>query len=159
MDDREFRNAMGMFATGITVISTEVANESYGMTANAFVSVSLDPKLVLVSIANKANILSEIRQSQKFAISFLASDQQSLSMKFAGQLKDSEPYPFGRLNTLPVINEALANITCKVYDEYVVGDHTIVIGEVTGMQLNEAEPLLFYKGKYREIKALEQVIS
>ena len=75
MDDRFFRNAMGKFATGITVVSTEVDGEAHGMTANAFVSVSLTPKLVLVSIDKRARMLPLIQQSKKFAVSFLSADQ------------------------------------------------------------------------------------
>jgi flavin reductase (DIM6/NTAB) family NADH-FMN oxidoreductase RutF len=152
MDDRQFRNAMGTFVTGITIITTEVENEVYGMTANAFTSVSLDPKLILVAISNNAKMLSHIQHAKKFAVSFLASDQIAQSMHFAGQIKYAEPYEFARLNSHPVINDALANITCNVYSEFVAGDHTLFIGEVTDICLNEGDPLLFYQGKYRELK-------
>lgn len=155
MEDHQFRNAMGNFATGITVITTVVENEVYGMTANAFTSVSLDPKLVLISIANKAKMLTHIQQSKKFAVNFLASDQRAVSMQFAGQIKDAKPYEFDWFNSHPVIKDALANITCSVKSEYVAGDHTLLIGEVTYFQLKDGEPLLFYQGKYHELKHVE----
>src|SRR3954463_1392190 len=88
MDDRQFRTAMGKFATGVTVIATDVDGDVHGMTANAFMSVSLDPKLVVISIGEKARILEKIKQSKTFSVNILAADQQELSMIFAGQLKD-----------------------------------------------------------------------
>ncbi len=151
MDERQFRNAMGNFATGITVVTTEFEKEIHGMTVNSFTSVSLDPKLVLVSIANTSKMLHYIRQSRAFSVSFLAADQQEISKQFAGQKKDGTPYEFGRFNSQPIIDNALANITCDLYKEYVVGDHTLFIGEVTDFRLNEGEPILYYQGKYREL--------
>lgn len=156
MDDRLFRDTMGKFATGVTVITTEYENESVGMTANAFVSVSLDPKLILISVANKARTLGYIQKSKKFAISFLSDKQKEESMIFAGQLKDKTTFEFSEFNHMPVIKDALANITCNLYAEYKAGDHTLFLGEVTDINLAEGDPLLFFQGKYREIKALEE---
>ncbi|WP_342431445.1 flavin reductase family protein [Neobacillus sp. FSL H8-0543] len=151
MDDRFFRNAMGKFATGITVVTTEVNSEPHGMTANAFVSVSLTPKLVLVSIDKRAKILSKIQDSKKFAISFLSADQEAESMRFAGQLKEDIPYSFDRFGELPVIKGALANMSCNLYNEVEAGDHILFIGEVTDLQVNEGDPLLYFGGKYRTL--------
>ncbi|MDQ0200161.1 flavin reductase family protein [Neobacillus ginsengisoli] len=155
MDDRFFRNAMGKFATGITVVSTEVKGEAHGMTANAFVSVSLNPKLILVSIDKRAKMLGLIQESKKFAVSFLAGNQQAESMRFAGQLKGDTPYSFEQFNELPVIQDALANITCTLYNEVEAGDHVLFIGEVTDLKVSEGDPLLYYQGKYRELTAIE----
>lgn len=153
MDERQFRNAMGNFATGITVITTEVENEVHGITVNSFTSISLEPKLVLISIANTAKMLSHIQQSKKFTVSFLGADQENISMQFAGQIKDATPYEFQYFNSQPTIKDALANITCNVYAEYPAGDHTIFIGEVTDFRLNEdsEEPIVYYRGKYRKL--------
>jgi flavin reductase (DIM6/NTAB) family NADH-FMN oxidoreductase RutF len=151
MDDRFFRNAMGKFATGITVVTTEVNSEPHGMTANAFVSVSLNPKLVLVSIDKRAKILSKIQDSKKFAVSFLSADQETESMRFAGQLKEDSPYQFERFGELPVIKGALANMSCNLYNEVEAGDHILFIGEVTDLQVNEGDPLLYFGGKYRTL--------
>ena len=86
MDDRQFRQAMGKFATGVTVITTEVEGEVHGMTANAFMSVSLEPKLVVISIGERAQMLKKIKTSKKFAVNILSGEQQDYSMIFAGQL-------------------------------------------------------------------------
>lgn len=152
MDDRKFRNAMGNFATGVTVITTEVNGDIHGMTANAFMSVSLDPKLVVISIDARAKILDKIRESKRYAVNILSREQQDISMKFAGQLKEEKEVSFDQLNGLPVVKGALTQVTCEVVGEHVEGDHTLFIGKVTAIHLEENEPLLFFNGKYRTLK-------
>lgn len=158
MDDRQFRSAMGKFATGVTVITTEVEGEVHGMTANAFMSVSLDPKLVVVSIGEKAKILNKIKESQIFTVNILAADQQELSMIFAGQLKEQKEVDFIRLDGKPVLAGAVAQIACEVSAEHVEGDHTLFIGKVTDIHLEDAEPLIFYSGRYRSLTE-EKVVT
>ena len=151
MDDRQFRTAMGKFATGVTVIATDVDGDVHGMTANAFMSVSLDPKLVVISIGEKARILEKIKQSKTFSVNILAANQQELSMIFAGQLKEHREVIFDRLDGKPVLAGAVAQIACEVSAEHVEGDHTLFIGRVTDIQLEDAEPLIFYSGRYRSL--------
>lgn len=158
MDDRKFRTAMGKFATGVTVIATEVDGDVHGMTANAFMSVSLDPKLVVVSIGEKAKILSKINESKIFTVNILAADQQELSMIFAGQLKEHKGVTFERLDGKPVLAGAVAQIACEVSAEHIEGDHTLFIGKVTDIHLEDAEPLVFYSGKYRALTE-EKLVS
>src|SRR5690625_2516705 len=152
---REYRKAMGKFATGVTVITTNDDNGAHGMTANAFMSVSLDPKLVTISIGNQANMLSKIRASGQYAISFLSDQQQDISMHFAGQKRKKNGIDFGYIQGVPVIKEALANVVCDVYREVVVGDHTLFIGRVIDYVVTDGEPLTFYIGKYGAIKENE----
>ncbi|WP_144549149.1 flavin reductase family protein [Bacillus sp. X1(2014)] len=151
MDDRLFRTAMGKFATGVTVIATDVEGDVHGMTANAFMSVSLSPKLVVISIGEKAKILEKIKLSQAFSVNILAADQQELSMIFAGQVKEPREVSFDRLDGKPVLAGAVAQIACEVFAEHVEGDHTLFIGKVTDIKLEDAEPLLFYSGRYRTL--------
>ncbi|WP_066250682.1 flavin reductase family protein [Neobacillus drentensis] len=157
MDDRQFRSAMGKFATGVTVITTEVEGEIHGMTANAFMSVSLDPKLVVISIGEKAKILNKIKESKIFTVNILAADQEELSMIFAGQLKEHKEVTFERLDGKPVLSGAVAQVACEVSAEHVEGDHTLFIGKVTDIHLEDAEPLVFYNGKYRSLVELKPV--
>jgi flavin reductase (DIM6/NTAB) family NADH-FMN oxidoreductase RutF len=157
MDDRQFRSAMGKFATGVTVIATEVEGDVHGMTANAFMSVSLDPKLVVISIGEKAKILNKIKESKIFTVNILAADQQELSMIFAGQLKDHKEVTFDRLDGKPVLSGAVAQVACEVSAEHVEGDHTLFIGKVTDIHLEDAEPLIFYNGKYRSLEEVKAV--
>jgi flavin reductase (DIM6/NTAB) family NADH-FMN oxidoreductase RutF len=142
---------MGKFATGVTVITTKVGDTEHGMTANAFMSVSLNPKLVLISIGEKANMNRLIKESGKFAVSVLNGQQQDLSAYFAGQIKEEREIQFDTFNGMPVIPDALVNLTCNVYDSVVAGDHTLYIGEVTDLRMQDGEPLGFYEGKYKKV--------
>ncbi|MCQ6279063.1 flavin reductase family protein [Bacillus sp. EB600] len=159
MEDRQFRNAMGKFATGVTVILTDVEDGVHGMTANAFMSVSLSPKLVTISIGENARILEKIKQSKTFSVNILAADQQEMSMIFAGQQKDNAEVVFDRLDGKPVLPGAIAQIACEVAAEHVEGDHTLFIGKVTDVHLEDSEPLIFYSGKYRSLVEENTVTS
>lgn len=155
LDDRTFRSAMGKFATGVTVITTEIDGQVHGMTANAFMSVSLDPKLVVVSIGEKAQMLDKIKSSNKFAVNILAVNQQELSMIFAGQIKEKRDVSFKNLGGLPVLEGAVVQVACEVVNEHVEGDHTLFIGRVMDIHLEEQEPLLFFNGQYRALLTQE----
>ncbi|MEX2461566.1 MAG: flavin reductase family protein [Paenibacillaceae bacterium] len=152
MDDQAFRMAMGKFATGVTVITTCVNGEAHGMTANAFMSVSLNPKLVLISIGEKAKMLDKIKESGKFAVSVLSEEQKEMSMHFAGQIKEQREIDFEWINDMPVLRSSLVAIVCDVYEAHIAGDHTLFIGEVNHLTLSDGEPLLFSAGKYRNIE-------
>lgn len=157
MDDMKFRKAMGKFVTGVTVIATENQDGVHGMTANAFMSVSLDPKLVVISIKENAKILEKIRASQKYSVNILADDQEELSMIFAGQLKEHREVVFDHLDGKPVIPGALAQIVCEVSHEHIEGDHSLFIGKVTDISLeDEKEPLIFYSG-YQKLTKKEPI--
>ncbi|WP_028782148.1 flavin reductase family protein [Thalassobacillus devorans] len=159
MDDRQFRFAMGQFATGVNVITTEADGNIHGMTANAFMSVSLNPKLVVISVGEQASMLEKIRKSKKYAVSILSQDQKELSMLFAGQIKEDRDVSFDRLAGLPVIEGAHTQVSCEVVNEHVEGDHTLFIGKVIDLKLQDcSDPLLFYKGQYCCMKASEEVM-
>ncbi|MEH7304315.1 flavin reductase family protein, partial [Neobacillus drentensis] len=137
------------FATGVTVVLTDVSGDVHGMTANAFMSVSLNPKLVVISIAEKAQMLEKIKQSRNFSVNILAADQQELSMIFAGQTKKQQGIVFDRLEGLPILPGTVAQITCELTAEHVEGDHTLFIGKVTNINLEDSQPLIYFSGKYR----------
>lgn len=155
MDDRLFRDAMGKFATGVTVLLTENDGVPHGMTANGFMSVSLDPKLVVISIGHKATFLEKVSQSKKFSVNILAEDQENYSRHFAG--KPSEDVEFGTLAELPVLPGAVAQVSCEVVSQYIEGDHTLFIGKVLDIHIQEKNPLLFYSGKYRKLAEVTAV--
>ncbi|WP_404454573.1 flavin reductase family protein [Virgibacillus necropolis] len=157
MDDRTFRTAMGKFATGVTVITTKLGDEVKGMTANAFMSVSLDPALVLISIGENAHLNKYVRDSGKFAVSILNSEQQDMSAYFAGQIKENREIEFNWFNGMPTIKDSLVNLTCDVHNSVIAGDHTLYIGEVTDVCITEGEPLAFYSGKYNDLNTCEEV--
>jgi flavin reductase (DIM6/NTAB) family NADH-FMN oxidoreductase RutF len=151
IDPREFRNTMGRFATGVTIVTTEVNGETRGMTANAFLSVSLDPPLVLVSMGNNSNMNKLLPQAMRYGVSFLAQSQQQLSQHFAGKPVEGLQVPFVRKAEMNVIDGALAHIVARVVDVFVAGDHTLYIGQVEHLSYNNEKPLVFFAGKYREI--------
>ncbi|WP_462421850.1 flavin reductase family protein [Salinicoccus sp. Marseille-QA3877] len=158
-DGRLFRNAMGKFATGVNVIATEVDGETYGMTANAFMSVSLDPKLIVISVGDKANMLERIRKSGKFSVNVLSCDQQDESMRFAGQKAFEDKFEFDRLADVPVVKNALCQLSCEVYNEHTEGDHVLFIGKVNEFEVVDGEPLIFNCGKYRNLELVEETVK
>lgn len=159
MDDRQFRKAMGMFATGVTVITTEIEGKEHGMTANAFMSVSLDPKLVVISIGERARMLEKIKKSKKFAVNVLSATQQEYSQIFAGQIKEEREIQFDSLAGLPVLRGAIAQVACEVVSEHIEGDHTLFIGKVIDLKVDEGDPLLFFSGKYRALAPAATIVN
>lgn len=149
MNDREFRSAMGKFATGITIVTTEIDDEIFGMTANAFISVSLDPPLILVSVDKKASMHDRLKKAGQFAVSILNKDQADISMHFAKQKRmDSIDDHFENLDGQTVIKEALSKMACRLHDAIPAGDHTLFIGEITEIITEDGLPLTYYGGKY-----------
>ena len=158
IDGKEFRTALGRFATGVTVVTAKTPTEARGMTANAFSSLSLDPPLVLVCYDNKASSLKIVQEAKKFAINFLAEEQKNTSDWFAGKGRDAEdqfadiPHEIGE-NGSPVLTGNVGVLECDLHEELPGGDHTIVVGQVTRVVLEEEvrAPLLFYGSAYRKM--------
>jgi len=153
MDAREFRNAMGQFATGVVVISTEVDGQSHAMTANAFMSGSLEPPLILVSVAHTARMHARIIASKRFAVSVLGEHQQDVSNYFAGKSGDAAPPAFERLDDLPVIAGAVEQVATDLQHSYPCGDHTLFVGRVTRLHHCQPStlPLIFQGGRYQAL--------
>src|SRR5699024_10504564 len=124
---------------------------------NAFMSVSLDPKLIAISIDENAAMLDKIKESGHFSVNVLSCEQQEESMIFAGQKKMEKEFEFDYLKNTPVVKDSLVQLSCKVHNEHVEGDHTLFIGAVQGYKTKEGEPLIFNCGKYRELKETENV--
>jgi flavin reductase (DIM6/NTAB) family NADH-FMN oxidoreductase RutF len=151
----EFRAALGRFATGVTVITVETPEGGvHGMTANAFCSVSLRPPLVLVCVDHLAETYLHLRERGQFGVSVLKGDQDALSEFFADPERNPDAaYRLGiRYHKMtsgrPVLQDALANMDCKVVDAHAAGDHTIFVAEVREVLLGEGEPLLYFRGRY-----------
>lgn len=156
-DRRSFRDALAAFATGVTVISTVRDNgERVGITANSFGSVSLDPPLVLFSIAKKAHSHAAFLEASRFAVSVLASDQGMVSNRFAvssGDKWSDAGYSIAG-NGCPIVDGALASFECERHAHHQAGDHVILIGLVRRFErLATGEPLLFFRGNYRTLAA------
>ncbi|MFC2949203.1 flavin reductase family protein [Virgibacillus sediminis] len=123
----------------------------HGMTANAFMSVSLDPELVVISIKEDAKMLEMIKESGRFSVNILSEKQKKESMTFAGQIDNEEEIVFDELAGNPVLPGSLVQVSCEVSGEYVEGDHTLFIGGVKDICLEDGEPLIFSCGKYRRL--------
>lgn len=153
MNERLFRDAMGRFATGITIVSMYDEGEAMGMTVNAFMSVSLNPMLVAVSIDENASMYHKLKKGVSFGVSMLHEDQKDLSLYFAKQVElQDDAFQFVDQSGVPVIKDALANVSCEVVDEIKAGDHLIFIGKVTDITVNEGNPIIYYGSKYRYLK-------
>ncbi|WP_163969781.1 flavin reductase family protein [Oceanobacillus halotolerans] len=153
MNNRLFRDAMGKFATGITIVTTEYNKEIKGMTVNAFMSVSLEPKLIAISIDEKASMYPILQENKKFGLSILKEDQKELSMIFAKQIEKDREVPYKFLDEIPVIDGSLITLSCHVTETVKAGDHLIFIAEVSEMNTSDEDtnPILFYRGKYKSI--------
>jgi flavin reductase (DIM6/NTAB) family NADH-FMN oxidoreductase RutF len=157
-EPRQFRDVIGRFATGVTVITWDDGEHVRGMTANAVASLSLDPLLVLFCLDRKVTAHPQLERAQAFALNILASDQAAISTTFAQHgLEDMADVPFQLGDTgSPLIDGVLAWLDCEIVERLPGGDHTIVVGRVVDLALPrpEAEPLLFYSGRYRELGPL-----
>lgn len=152
MDNRKFRDAMGKFATGITIVTTQYNGEIHGMTVNSFMSISLDPKLIAISIDEQASMYEILQASDTFGISVLKDSQEDLSKIFARQIKKDRAINYIIQDGVPVIDDTLAMISCQVEEKVKAGDHVIIIARVTDLTINEGDPVLFYGGNYRKIQ-------
>jgi flavin reductase (DIM6/NTAB) family NADH-FMN oxidoreductase RutF len=153
---REFRNALGQFATGVTVVTVEREPGSvFGMTANAFTSVSLNPMLILICVDERAKILPMLHKHKRFGVSVLKQGQQAVSEYFAQAEQDSEAEHRLGLRyrwtpeQVPVLEDTVVQLSCAVVATHVAGDHTIIVGKVADAEIRGGEPLLFFRGEYR----------
>jgi flavin reductase (DIM6/NTAB) family NADH-FMN oxidoreductase RutF len=148
---RLFRQVMGRFATGVTVVTTILDDEIHGMTANAFMAGSLDPMLCVISIARTSRMNDRLKASGHFGISFLSQEQQHLSAHFAGRGFGTTNPDFVFRERTPVLKRAVAAITADIVDTAPCGDHTLFIGRIASMEAANERPLLFYAGRYARI--------
>lgn len=149
IDPRALRDACGSFATGVTVISTATDEGDHGMTANAFMSVSLDPPLISISLDHGSKMLAKVRASGRYAVSVLGDGMEGIAMHFAGKFDPTLTDPFVHIDGLPVVPHASTVFLTDVVQEVEAGDHTLFIGQVTHIERNEAAaPLLFHGGRF-----------
>lgn len=157
-DIREYRNALGQFPTGVTVITAnDTKGEPVGMTANSFSSVSLDPMLVLWSIAKTAGAFEAFIQAKHFAIHVLNDSQQQASESFAS----TESNRFATLdfttndNGVPLLSQFSARFECTLEQQYAGGDHVIIVGRVHNFEYTDQKPLAFQGGEYGRFQRLD----
>jgi 3-hydroxy-9,10-secoandrosta-1,3,5(10)-triene-9,17-dione monooxygenase reductase component len=151
---RAFRDAMGRFATGVTVVTTRGPSGPAGLTTNAVSALSLEPLLVLVCFDNASRTLPVVREAGRFAVNVLRAGQDDLARIFASKLVATEKFEqvtHTERDGVPVLDGALAWLACELRALHPGGDHTIGVGEVVAMHHEDGEPLLFYAGGYARL--------
>jgi flavin reductase len=154
-NSRDFRAALGSFATGVTVVTTQGPEHAYGLTANAFSSVSLDPPLVLVCVANGTRGSESIQENGVFAVNILGADQEPYSRYFASRDRPRGREAFSQIphrieiTGSPILEGVAGYLDCRLATGHAAGDHVIFIGEVVALGFDpNARPLLFHQGQY-----------
>ena len=152
VDPARFRSVMGHFATGVTVVTVSTPAGPVGMTANAVCSLSLEPLLLLVAFDNEARTLPAVRATGRFGVNVLGAGQEDLARLFASKLPESDKFagvPHTVHDGIPVIEDVLAWVGCRLERLIPGGDHTIGIGAVEAAEAGAGEPLLWFRGGYR----------
>jgi flavin reductase (DIM6/NTAB) family NADH-FMN oxidoreductase RutF len=160
IDPRDFRNALGTYATGVTVITAADADgKPHGLTCNSFTSVSLNPPLVLWSLGIFSQNMSVFQNASHFAINVLGASQQALAAKFARSSEDKFAGVEWRpgLGKAPILAGSVADFQCRAANRYYGGDHVIFLGAVEAYSYNREEPLLFGRGGYGRFLAPDDV--
>ncbi len=152
-DSLDFRRTLGRFATGVTVVTMVAPDgEAYGITINAFMSVSLDPPLIAVSLDRSARAYETMAASERFAVSVLGEHQMAVSDRFAGRPVLHDPEPFEEFAGFPVVPGAIAHIVCRMHASFEAGDHTIFVGRVEALRTAPGDPLIFERGRYTQLE-------
>ena len=155
-DANELRRVMGMFATGVTVLTTRDAEgRPYGLTANAVTSLSLDPPLLIICIDKRAETHPHFFDSRCFVVNILSEEQSELSTHFAksgGEKFGTLPFSTNQ-DGVPVLEGTLAHVECRIVETYEGGDHVIHIGEIQHAEVRGGRPLLFFQGRYHHLAA------
>jgi len=155
-----FRRTLGMFATGVTVLTTRNRDQVHGMTANAFMSVSLSPPLVLISIDRRAKMIGMLHEGSRYGVSVLSQDQAVLSDFFARRAVEEGIEPeFLVVRDTPLVAGALAHFVARIVRSYWGGDHSLFLGQVEYARYGEGEPLLFHGGRYERVSREPRLFS
>lgn len=151
------RRTLGMFATGVTIITTRVAEQVHGMTANAFMSVSMEPPLVLISVDRRTRMNTLLHEGARYGVSVLDEQQSALSDRFAGRPPaPGAPEPqFQVVHDAPLVEGALAHFVARVARSYWGGDHSLFLGRVEYARYGSGAPLLFHGGRYERLGQAE----
>ena len=153
-----FVRVMGSFASGVTIVTvTDEGGTSRGFTANAVSSLSLEPRMLLVCVSERSSTLGVIQRVGSFAVNILAADQQDVALQFAtqgGNRFSGLRWRRGSETGSPIIDGSLAYAECRLADICKGGDHVILMGEILSGDAHEAEPLLYFRGRYGRYEAV-----
>lgn len=152
VDAKAFKDALSRFASGVTVVTVPDGEETLGITVSAFLSVSLDPPLVLVSIDKRARSHDAFVRAGRYAVSVLAAGQDPISNYFAGWKHPDQTVDLARPEGgVPVVPDALAALQCSLDRAVDAGDHTLFLGRVEHVTVRDGDPLLYFRGRYRAV--------
>ncbi len=160
-DESQFRDALGQFPTGVTVITSQSATgDPVGITVSSFNAVSLDPPLILFSVAKRCHSLRLLQDARAYAVNVLRGHQNEISDRFSkvnSEKWSGVKFCAGTTGS-PILDSALAAYECEPYAEYDGGDHIIFVGRVVNIETDgEGQPLIFFRGAYGEFAALKQI--
>jgi flavin reductase (DIM6/NTAB) family NADH-FMN oxidoreductase RutF len=153
IDASAFRNLLGRFATGVTIVTArDDAGAHQGMTVSAFCSLSLEPPLVLMCIDKSATMFKLLTTCERFSVNILAAHQEEIARRFATtETTKFEGVGFSLLEDTAVLDDVLAHAQCNRVNSVEAGDHAIVIGEVRSATVRDGEPLLYFRGGYSSL--------
>jgi len=151
----DFREALGRWASGVTIITSRVGDRIHGMTVSDFSGASMSPPLATVCAAKGSNTTALIAEGECFGVNVLRADQQDLSNRFASKKLENER--FDGLETIeletgaPLLDQALVNLDCRLVATHDTGDHVIYVGEIVASIVREGDPLLYFRGGYGQL--------
>ncbi len=153
----QFKYVMRQWASGVTVVTMQTAEQRHGLTVSGFMSISPEPPLVLISIGQELTSDTLLQASGAYAVNFLRADQHELSDRFAGRLGAGDRFDELKINTAatgaPILEDCLAWLDCRVVSTQVAGDHTLYSGEVVAAGVNgPAKPLIYWNADYRWVE-------
>ncbi|HBP5919927.1 flavin reductase family protein [Pseudomonas aeruginosa] len=155
VDAKQFRRVMGKFATGVTVITFKHEGKVVGMTANAFMSLSMDPPMVLISVRTQSRFASSVGKGDGFGIAFLREEHEHLSRHFGGRPDPDLSLVFDERNGTPLLPDALVQLAVRANSIHAGGDHLIYTADIESIQEADGRPLLFFSGGYKQLHALD----
>ena len=151
LDGVLLRKVMGSFASGVTVIVAEADGDIKGMTANAFLSGSLEPPLCVVSVAKRAHMHDHLAAARKFSVNILAYAQEEVALHFAGRLPTTVVPTFQSEHGVPLLSDTTAQLTAEVTATHQCGDHTLFIGAITWVTASDRLPLLYHASRFASL--------
>ncbi|WP_408008570.1 flavin reductase family protein [Pseudalkalibacillus sp. A8] len=150
VDSEVFRNVIGHFASGVSIITVRNKDVNFGITASAVSSVSLDPPMLLVCVNKSTGTCHAISETETFTVNILSEQQKELGLQFARANTDKFSgvnFTYGELGN-PELNQALATIECRVVEEVTGGTHSVFLAEVQDARASDGDPLVYYRGKF-----------
>jgi len=150
LDVRELRRTLGQFPTGVTVVSYSHGDECYGATVNSFTSVSLEPPVILVSLARSSRAAAMIT-GRPFAVNVLRHDHQSVALQFAGKPQSAAPIEWDLRGAAPRLRDSVASFCCRPWAVHEAGDHLLVLGLVEEFAYHAGDALVFHQGAFKKI--------